>query len=397
MKVVTSLNPKPSEDNQDIEHIPREPFTPTDQTLSSFDGLYMQFYWCTSGLWFDLINDGMTDAKLPLALCAARRFGPHISSKLVRASVLVYSSFRKERKLSYLGMQYLAQFYQSAKEAIDRESYVELAYACYAMCLYEMAYRRRFSEDFAKHANGFLISVQNMMDKCTLTAEEYKVMSRAYKMINQATHLTSSRWHFNDNWLVFAGVCLERLESATFRLLNSTEAVHPVRDPSIWIPKSHHLLRAEENVYRIYKLFLRLTTMQRSRIKEYSLDWFETVARIQYYLNALWEIISQPQIHESQTPKLFLLKDQITTFLGDKFTGQLLTLYYIFQLQYLLLVEEWSDSACVDAIKTSTAICRLYPSPHEPTYPEYEIRYIVNRGLLVAGLVIAESRIIDGI
>src|SRR5271154_1701471 len=89
------------------------PVTPSDELLSPLDAQYMHFYWCTSGKWFDLMNDSMTDSKHPLAVCAAHRFGTHISSKAVRSAILVYANFRKEGgKLSYVGLEYLAQFYK---------------------------------------------------------------------------------------------------------------------------------------------------------------------------------------------------------------------------------------------------------------------------------------------
>src|ERR1700685_2220013 len=109
-----------SDGAQIVDLIPWGPPTPDDQTLCASDAVYMEFYWCASGMWFDLVNDRTTDATNPLAICTARRFGPHISSKLVRSAILFYSSFRKDRSLSYLGMLYLAQFFQYAKEAIDQ-------------------------------------------------------------------------------------------------------------------------------------------------------------------------------------------------------------------------------------------------------------------------------------
>src|SRR5271169_1571366 len=120
----------PFEDNNIIPPIP---VTPCDQLLSPFDAQYMQFYWCTSGMWFDLMNDNMADSRHPLAVCAAHRFGTHIYSKTVRSAILFYSSFRKHGgKESSLGLQYLGQFYESAQDAIEKKSYIELVYACYA-------------------------------------------------------------------------------------------------------------------------------------------------------------------------------------------------------------------------------------------------------------------------
>jgi hypothetical protein len=343
-------------------------------------------------MWFDLINDGMTDSKHPLTLCAARRFGSHISSKPVRAAVLFYSSFRKEGgKVSCLGMEYLAQFYEGAREAIAKESYIELLYACYAMCLYEMASKRRFSEDFEKHANGFLISYENLMKTSTLKGEEFKVMNHAYNMISRAIQITSSRWHQQGDWFNFAQICIQRLDNAAFRLLNSPQAIAEWNDKSVWIPNSHHLVEAEAFIYELYTLFDRLSAVVRDGGSQF--DWVQIAADIQFCLNTLLRIICKTPTHGlTPLPNVYVLKNGVTTLPGDKFTRQLLCSYYIFELQYQILVQEWSDSTCAEIVETSLAVCRLFPAPHESTYPGPEIRFIINRGLFFAGVVAVEAR-----
>ena len=385
----------PLTDDQ-IEVIPRPPQIPSDQTISAFEEQYMQFYWCTSGMWFDLTNDVMTDSKHPLACCAARRFGLHISSKPVRSAVLYYSSFRKEGgETSCLRMEYLAQFCESAREAIAKESYVELLYACYAMCSYEMAAKRLFSEDFEKHAHGFLISYENLMKTDALIGEEYKVMSQAYDMISGATEITSSRWHQEENWFEFAETCIQRIDNAAFRVLNSPQAMAQGNDYSTWLPKSHHLFEAERYVYELCTLFERFSWITRNLSIEF--EWIQTAADIQFYLNTLLRFISTPPILESSVlPNVYLLKDGRTTVPGDKFTRQLLCLYYIFELQYQILIREWSDTTRLEVVQTSLAICRLFPAPHESTYPGPEIRFIVHRGLYFAGVTAVEGRNIGG-
>jgi hypothetical protein len=380
-----------------IELIPRPPQIPSDQNISAFEGQYMQFYWCTSGMWFDLLNDGMTDSNHPFARCAARRFGLHISSKPVRSAVLYYSSFRKEcGKTTCLRMEYLAQFYESTREAIAKESYVELVYACYAMCLYEMAAKRRFSEDFEKHARGFLISYENLMKTDALTGEEYKVMSQAYDMISRATEITSSRWHQEENWFEFAQTCIQRLDNAAFRVLNSPQAIAQGNDNFTWLPKSHHLFEAERYVYGLCALFERFSGITMNLSIEF--DWVQTATAIQFYLNTLLRLISTPPILGSSVlPNVYLLKDGRTTITGDKFTRQLLCLYYIFELQYQILIPEWSDTTPLEVVQTSLAICRLFPAHRDSTYPGPEIRFVVHRGVYVAGLTAVEGRNIGGI
>ena len=374
-----------------IEYIARNPPTPEHETLCSFDGLYLQFYWCTSGVWVDLINDGMTNEKHPLAICAALRFGPHLSSKPVRSAVLFYASYRKEGKVSCLGMEYLAQFYEGAREAIDRSSYVELVYACYAMCLFEMASKRLFSEEFQKHANGFLISYQHLVRTAALTIEENKFMKTGYDMITQATHITSSQWYQSESWFPFTQTCIQRLESAVSRVLNSAKATSLWKIRRTWIPESHHLHGTEYLVYQLCALFNRLAIIRRNETEGRNFQWIETAVTVGDCLNTLWEIISKPAIIEENSMTSFILKDGITAIPGDKFTRQLLTLYYIFLFQYLVLVEQWSDSTCAEVIETSAAICRLFPAHYESTYPGSEIQFTIHRGLILAGILVMHA------
>jgi len=390
-----ALDSEPGDDIDIVlENIPRAPLTPTDHTLSSSDGLYMEFFWCTSATWFDLLNNRITDVEHPLAVCAAHRFGLHISSKLVRSAVLHYSSFRKERELSYLGMQYLAEFYKNAREAIDRESYAELLYACYIMCLNEMACRRKFAGDLEKHANGFILSYQKLVRMSMLTVEESKVMGQAYELIVQMTHVASSRWHQDEHWFDLAKTITQRLGSAASRTLNSAKAITGWKDHSVWIPKSHPLSGAENVVYRLCTLFNRLSGILRSELNGCSFDWDDTAAAVGESLNDLATIIfSQPAIpipQYYQSHGVFVLNDGVTTLSVDKYTRQLLALYYILLLQYRIMVLEWSDSMWFDTLQTSLAICRLYPSPHQAQYPAPEVRFMTNRGFWVALILVAD-------
>ena len=377
---------------QKDDKIPYVPRTRSGEALSSLDGQHMQYYWCTSGRWFDLINDNMSDSENPLALCIARRFGAHICSKPVRFAILFYSSFRKEGgKVSYVGMEYLGQFYGSAQDAIGRQSYAELVYACYAMCLYEIVSKRLCSEEFGKHANGFLISYQNLVKTETLTGEEQKLMSNAHFMISQARNITSSRWHVDENWFEFAETCIQRLESAGSRLLKSSKTIGDSNeDVSGWIPKSHHLFEAEGCVYTLYSLFETLSAISKDGRRE-----FESLlgGEIHFYLNKLIGIVSKPACLAAGTPTSgYVLKDGKTTVLGDRLTRQLLCLYYIFELQYRILVEDWSDFNVKEVLQTSLAVCRLVPSPHESTLPGPEIRFVFNRGSFFAGIAAVEAR-----
>ena len=398
-KVAKVVKIDPDDDIQIIQCVPCEPRPPLEQTLPPFEKLYMEFYWRTSGMWFDLINDRVSDTAHPLANCAAHRFGLHISSRLVRSAVLYYSSFRKDRQLSYTGMQYLAQFFELAREAIDRESNVELVYACYVMCLCEMTCERRLYGDFENHADGFMISYENLVRSGELTLEEYTSMGQAYDLINQMRQVASSRWHQDENWFGFAQTVTQRLDSATSRALHSTKTVTTSNNRSVWIPKSHHLVRAEDLVYRLCKLFNQLASIRKHETAVRNFSWIDTAAAIERSLNAFAGIIFSPITMfdpQQNSLNLYVLKDGVTTLPGDKFTRQLLTLYYIFLVQYHILVLEWSDSTWSEAIESSLAICRLFPSPHESNYPAPEVRFFANRGFFFALVLAAESHNIAG-
>ena len=382
-----------NDDVQIAEYVPRELPTPTDQTLSRIDGLCMEFYWCTSGTWFDLVNESMKDAAHPLAMCIAQRFGPYVSSRVVRSAMLFYSSFRKEHQLSYLGMQYLAQFYESAREAIDRESNVELLYACYIICLCEMACRRTLFKEFAKHASGFITSYQNVIDAGVLTTEEDKVMSQAHKLVIQITRITTSQWHQDENWFSFTETIIQRLESAATRAFCVAAISGASKNPLDWIPRSHYLFRAQDCVYQLCTLFKLLSMIPRPYGEDLHSNWTEVVASINGYLNDLARVLfARPAVFgPKQSQTLFLLKDGRTTLAGDKITQQLLTLYYTFLLQYQIMVQEWSDSTWFEAIQLSRVICRLCPSPHEAPYPVPALRFIVNCGILFSLVLLADS------
>lgn len=256
-----------------------------------------------------------------------------------------------------------------------------------------MACKRKFFGDFETHSNGFLISYQNLVRTCMLTAEEYEVMGRAYELIFQMTHVGSSQWHQDEYWFGLAQTITQRLGSAASRALNLAKTTS-AWDRSIWIPKSHHLLGAENVAYRLCTLFNRLPIILRNEMDGCGFNWDETVAAVGFSLNVLAQIIfsqSPMLIPQQNSSYQLILSDGVTVLSGDKFTRQLLALYYIFLLQYRIMLQEWSDSMWFEIIETSLAICRLYPSPHESQYPTSEICFMVNRGCCVAIILVADS------
>jgi hypothetical protein len=371
--------------------IPMNMLPAPSETLSSADGQCMTYYWRTSGVWFDLINNVESGPSHALATCVARRFGPHISSPVVRSAYLYYSSYRIEGgKITVQGMVYLSDYFQQARKAIEMEDYVDLMYASYAICLYEMTSRRFFTLEFAKHAEGFLISLEK--GRKYLTYEEEVVMMSAYEMISNALDISRSRWSTNKNWREFFGALIQRLECANSRLLNTTTKGTGYANNSAWIPMSHPLFRAECLAYQLSSLFDVLVA-QKDKPTEDS-EKTEINIAIQNCLKGLWDTLSEPSLKDSfdddELIELRLTGD--TKILGDKYTRQLLYLFYLFSLQDLLLNEEWSEEVCAQAVDISITVCRLYPVPHISTFPSSDIRFLVNRGLVIAGVVAIEGR-----
>ena len=386
-----------SDGAQILDLIPWGPPTPTDQTLCGSDAMYMEFYWCTSGMWFDLTNDRTTDATNPFAVCAVHRFGPHISSNLVRSAILFYSTFRKDQSLSYLGMLYLAQFYEYAKEAIVQGSYVELVYGCYIMCLTEMACRRRLFGDFEKHANGFLMSYRKVVNG-TLTIEEHDAISRAYVLLTQMIRIPRSQWHHDETWGDFLEAVNQRMDSATSRSV----VIRAPGSPSIqaiWIPPRHYLFVAQEIVYQLCTLFNRLSRILKNTPDGRKFSWNETAVSVECALNRLENVLSftppAPLDSKETSPQLLLLYEGPQSIPRDQYKRELLTVFYVFRLQYFIMVREWSDLACSEALGTALAIGRLYPPSHESHFPA-EMRFIVNRGIIFALILAADSKNLKG-
>jgi hypothetical protein len=380
-----------------IDLIPWGPPTPDDQMLCASDALYMEFYWCTSGTWFDLINDRTADATNPLAICTAHRFGPHISSKLVRSAILYYSSFRKDRSLSYLGMLYLAQFFEYARQAIEQGSYVELLYGCYIMCQSEMTCRRRLFGDFEKHAKGFLISYRKVVHPGTLSINEYDSISRAYDLLARMICIPRSQWHYDEDWSGFTEAVTQRMDSATSRSV-VTRAPQPRSIHAIWIPPCHHLFAAQDIVFQLCALFNRLSLILKETPDGRKFNWNETAVSIECALNQLEDVLFDPATLDSNetSSRLLLLNESPQSLPGDQYRRELQTAFYTFRLQYFIMVREWSDLTCSEAIGTASAICHLYPPCHESHFPAPEIRFIVNRGLFFALILTADSENVKG-
>ena len=295
-------------------------------------------------------------------------------------------------------MLYLAQFFEYAKEAIEQGSYVELVYGCYIMCLSEMTCRRRLFGDFEKHAKGFLISYRKVVHPGTLTIHEYDAMSRAYDLLARMISIPRSQWHHDEDWSGFTEAVAQRMDSATSRSV----VIRAPRPPSIheiWIPPCHHLFAAQDIVFQLCTLFNRLSLILKKTPDGRKFSWNETAVSIECALNQLEDVLFTPPVSldsNETSPRLLLLDESPQSLPGDQYKRELVTVFYIFRLQYFIMVREWSDLTCSETIGTAIAICRLYPPPHEAHFPAPEIRFMVNRGLFFALILTADSKNVKG-
>jgi hypothetical protein len=224
-----------------------------------------------------------------------------------------------------------------------------------------------------------------------LTMEEHAALSRAYELVSRVASVPSSHWHRDESWLNFTHTVTQRLDSAASR----TVSVCGATDTRSWIPTSHHLVGAEEIVYHICTLFKRFAFILKTNADERNFSWNECAVAINNALHNFAEVLfTHPRTVDSTKtfPSTFLLEDGIHSLPGDQYTRQLLTLYYIFQLQYYIIVSAWSDTLWRKALGTALAISCLYPPPHESHYPTPEMRFIANRGFFFALIFVADSK-----
>ena len=376
-------------------YISCEPHPPIEDTLPSLESEYLEFFWLTSSTWFDLLNDSIQNTPLPLAICASHRFGPHISSRLVRSVILSYSSYRKDRGTISFAIQHLCDFCKYAREAIDQGSYIELLYGCYLMCAQELS-KRNFTGDFQNHAQAFLRCYRRIVTLGILTLEEEEVMQRAYNLILQMTMVATSEWHEKDNWRRLTYTLIQRLDSAAQRGL-SIKGSSDENNQTLWIPASNSLAGSEWVVDGLCTRFTRLSMILLGREDYDNLD--DIIGQIALGLETLRNSLFIPKYSpdggQTYTTNL-LLDDGMTYLQGDQYTRQLLTIYYVFLSQYRIMGLEWTQSSQTEVVRASQAICRLFPPPHETQYPA-QIRFWLNRGVFIAGLIIADTDNCKGI
>jgi len=159
------------------------PPVPTQETV------YAQLYWSGNegGSWFDILNTDESPQR-SFALCAIHRFGPNISSALVRSAILYFSSHHNGTTPESVRRRYFCDYCESASAAIDKGFYIEYLYGCYLMCLAEMSHQKTHVP--GDHAPGFLSSYRQLTGSVVegvLTSEEREVFGRAYEVILDLT------------------------------------------------------------------------------------------------------------------------------------------------------------------------------------------------------------------
>jgi hypothetical protein len=264
-------------------------------------------------------------------------------------------------------------------------------YGCYLMCLSEISCKRKLSGDFENHAKGLLISYQQLEKPGSLvfTHEEQHVFGKAYEIISDMTLVSRSEWHKEENWRGLTDTITQRLESAATRSLSVRGSSDATSRKGLWIPDAHSLAGSEWVVDGLCDLFNNLSTI--SAVQDYSHHWEDTVGQIALHLETLRNLLFHSRYCPGQDySSTFHLDDGISTLSGDKFTRQLLALYYVFLSQYRIMALEWTNSVWEAAVQTSLAVFRLFPPPHEAQYPA-QIRFSLNRGLWIAAIIATDS------
>jgi hypothetical protein len=99
-----------------------------------------------------------------------RRFGPFLDSKTLRYGIVLYSSLRC-REGREIQVVYLQRFYRAIAEAIKQKSYAELAYGCYAACMYSVRIGAPL-EEIMPHARALRDSAYQLLYGAILSSEE---------------------------------------------------------------------------------------------------------------------------------------------------------------------------------------------------------------------------------
>ena len=146
--------------------IPRQPLTPDYETITPTEALYVQHYREHQLRYFSAYYSYMFTSAERHQISGTshlfRRFGPYLSSKAVRYAVILFSDSLQGFRFGRLEeLRYQSQFFKYTLNAINGNAYAELAYACFAVCMYEIQSEKPVDE-IAKHYMGFLLAFTNL-------------------------------------------------------------------------------------------------------------------------------------------------------------------------------------------------------------------------------------------
>lgn len=197
------------ENNPQIEpstRIPRQPPTPADSLLTSLEAMCLQKYRCLPfQMWtIPLADDSDVWWLLNSRNCIFRRFGPNLSAKAVRYSVVLLTARPIENIIS---LEYLSRCYAAMRDACSRKAFLELVYACFALCTYGMKSSRPW-EEISLHLKVFWHSMENVVKNIQLTTEErywlvYMYYALLHKVAKPADDQLAEVAHFLSSTIVW--------------------------------------------------------------------------------------------------------------------------------------------------------------------------------------------------
>ena len=148
--------------------VPRQVPTPDDDVLSPFEGMMIQWFHRNGLDWYYGFNYECfifewRDLPRPRSTLYYR-FGPKLSSKVVRNAVILLGGLfqggwanQRCQELEFRG-----QFYCHAIQAINNNCYADIAYASYTMCRYAIGRDAGWGE-IPQHFNGFLAAYEKLV------------------------------------------------------------------------------------------------------------------------------------------------------------------------------------------------------------------------------------------
>jgi hypothetical protein len=164
--------------------IPRQPPTPADSHLTPLEAMCLQEYrYLPMQLWTTpLTDESVLWWVLNSRNCLFRRFGPNLSARAVRYSVVLLTARPIENIVS---LEYLGRCYSAMRDAGSRKAFLELVYACFALGIYGMKSSQPW-EEISLHIKWFWRSMENVVRISRLTTEErYWLVYMYYALLHK--------------------------------------------------------------------------------------------------------------------------------------------------------------------------------------------------------------------